>query len=74
MDEMKRCSKCKTVSSLKHNHHQKGIKYNFLDYQNQFIKAHQFIKLNEEGFNDNILQGNIQQTSIEKLSNQQNNK
>ena len=40
---------------LKNDHQQKGIKFNFLDYQLQFIKAYQFIKLNEEeGFNDNI--------------------
>ena len=43
-----------TQPLLKHDHHQKGTKYTFLDYQNQFIKANQFIKLNEEGFNDNI--------------------
>ena len=39
---------------LKHDHQQKGTKFNFLDYQIQFIKAYQFIKLNEERFNKNI--------------------
>ena len=39
---------------LKEVHQQKWIKFNFLDYQLQFIKAYQFIKLNEEGFNENI--------------------
>ena len=39
---------------LKHDHLQGGIKFNFLDYQLQFIKAYQFIKLNEERFNENI--------------------
>ena len=43
-----------TQPLLKHDHHQKGVKYNFLDYQLQFIKAYQFIKLNEERFNENV--------------------
>ena len=33
---------------LKHNHQRKGVKFNFLDYQLQFIKAYQFIKLNAQ--------------------------
>ena len=33
-------------------HRQKGIKFNVLDYQNQFIKAYQFLELNDqEGLN-----------------------
>ena len=40
-----------TQPLLKHIHHQKGTKFNFQDYQLQFIKAYQFIKLNEEGSN-----------------------
>ena len=43
-----------TQPLLKHDHRRKGIKFNFLDYQLQFIKAYQFIKLNEERFNENI--------------------
>ena len=43
-----------TQPLLKHDYQQKGIKFNFLDYQLQFIKAYQFIKLNEERFNENI--------------------
>ena len=43
-----------TQPLLKHDHRQKGTKFNFLDYQLQFIKAYQFIKLNEERFNENI--------------------
>ena len=44
-----------TQPLLKKDHQQKGRKYNFLDYQNQCIKAYQFIKLNiEERFNENI--------------------
>ena len=39
-----------TQPLLKHDHHQKGTKFNFLDYQLQFIKVYQFIKLNEERF------------------------
>ena len=38
----------KTQPFLKAVHSQKDIKYNFLDYQLQFMKAYQFIKLNEE--------------------------
>ena len=38
----------------KQDHLQKGIKFNFFDYQPHFIKAYQFIKLNEERFNENI--------------------
>ena len=37
-----------TQSLLKEVHRQKSTKYNFLDYQLQFIKAYQLIKLIEE--------------------------
>ena len=41
-----------TQPLLKHDHQKKGIKFKFLDYQLQFIKAYQFIKLNgQEGLN-----------------------
>ena len=40
-----------TQPLLKHDHQQKGIKFNFLDYQLQFIKAYQFLNRNEEGLN-----------------------
>ena len=43
-----------TQPLLKQDHRQKGTKFNFQDYQPQFIKAYQFIKLNEEGYNENI--------------------
>ena len=43
-----------TQPLLKHDHQRKGTKYNFLDYQLQFIKAYQLIKLNEEANNDNF--------------------
>ena len=43
-----------TQPLLKQDHLQKSIKFNFLVYQLQFIKAYQFIKLNEERFNENI--------------------
>ena len=39
-----------TQPLLKQNHLQKGIRFNFFDYQLHFIKAYQFIKLNEERF------------------------
>ena len=35
-----------TQPLLKKIHQKKGIKFNFLDYQNQFIKAYQFLELN----------------------------
>ena len=37
-----------TLPLLKQDHQLKGIKFNFLDYQLQFVKAYQIIKLNEE--------------------------
>ena len=43
-----------TQPLLKHDHNQRGTKFNFLDYQLQFIKANQFLKINEEGLNENI--------------------
>ena len=43
-----------TQPLLKQYHLQKGINFSFLYYQIQFIKAYQFIKLNEERFNENI--------------------
>ena len=39
-----------TQPLLREVHSQKGVKFNFLDYQLQFIKTYQFLKLNEEGF------------------------
>ena len=41
-----------TQPLLKQDHQQKGSKFNFLDYQLQFIKAYQFIKLNDERRNE----------------------
>ena len=43
-----------TQPLLKQDHVQKRIKFNFLDYHFQFIKAYQFIKLNEERLNENL--------------------
>ena len=41
-----------TQPLLKKDHQQKGIKFDVLDYQNQFIKAYQFLELNDqEGLN-----------------------
>ena len=37
-----------TQPLLKHDHRQKGIEYNFLDYHLQFMKTYQFIKLNDQ--------------------------
>ena len=44
----------KTQSLLREVHSQKGVKFNFLDYQLQFIKAYQFLNLYEKGFNQNF--------------------
>ena len=43
-----------TQPLLKHDRHLKGTKFNFLEYQPQFIKTYQFLKINEEGYNENI--------------------
>ena len=43
-----------TQPLLKKDHRQKGVKFIFLDYQLQFVKAYQFIKLNEEGYKQKI--------------------
>ena len=40
---------------LKEIHSQKCTKFNFRDYQLQFINAYQFIKLNEEGYNEDFI-------------------
>ena len=37
---------------LKKGHQYEGIKFNFLDYQLQFIKCYELLKLNEEGHNE----------------------
>ena len=58
-----------TQPILKEVHFQKGTQFIFLDYQLQFIKAYQFIKLNEE-FNEDLHWWNIFKTTNEKLSNQ----
>ena len=39
---------------LKKIHQQKGIKDKFLEHQLQFIKAYQFLKLNEGRLNQNL--------------------
>ena len=44
-----------TQPLLEKNCQQKGTKFNFLDYQLQSIKAHQFLQLNEEGPNQNSI-------------------
>ena len=54
-DELKLAFSWKiTQPLLKHDHQKKGTKFNFLDYQLQFIKTYQFIKLNEEGLNEDL--------------------
>ena len=44
-----------TQPFFKHDHHQKGTKFTFLDYRLPSMKAYQFIKLNDqEGLNENL--------------------
>ena len=52
-DELREAFNWKNTQPLiKHDHQQKGIKVIFLDYQLQFIKAYQFLRLNDqEGLN-----------------------
>ena len=51
-EELKKAFSWKiTQPLLKHVHQQKGTTFDFLDFQLQFIKAYQFIKLKEEGLN-----------------------
>ena len=44
----------KTQPLLKQDHQYEGTKFIFVDYQLQFVNAYQIIRLNEEGFNENI--------------------
>ena len=55
-EELKEAVSWKNTQPLLNNDHQfKGTKFNFLGYQFQFIKAYQFLKLNEEDtLNENI--------------------
>ena len=56
-EELSECFSWKNTQHLfKKIHTQKGIKHKFLNYQLQLIKAYQFIKLNEEGFNKDFHQ------------------
>ena len=51
-DELKEAFNWKnTQPLLKPDHQQKSTKFNLLDYQLQFVKAYQFLKLNEQGLN-----------------------
>ena len=60
-----------TQPLLKQEHQHKGTKYNFLDYQLQFVKAYQFIKLNEqEGLSQDFYWWHTQYSTQEKLWNQ----
>ena len=43
-----------TQPLLKQDHRQKGTKFKFLDYQPQFIKTYQFLRLNEERLNEDL--------------------
>ena len=52
-----------TQPLLKKDHQLKGTKFKFLDYQLQFIKAYQFLRLNEEGYNENLYWWDICQTT-----------
>ena len=43
-----------TQPLLKYDHQKKGTKFNFLYNQLEFIKAYQYIKLYEEGLNEDL--------------------
>ena len=59
-DELREAFRSKhTQPLLKHDQLKKGIKFNFLDYELQFIKAYPFIKLNEESFNEDFHRWNL---------------
>ena len=48
-EELQKCFNWKiTQPLLKHDHQQKGTKFNFLDYELQYIITYQILKLNEE--------------------------
>ena len=48
-EELKEAFSAKnTQPLLKHDHQQKGIKFNFFVYQMQFVKANQFSELNDQ--------------------------
>ena len=49
-----------TQPLLKHDQQKKGTEFNFLDCQLQFIKAYEFIKINEEGLKEDLQWWNIQ--------------
>ena len=55
-EELKEAFSWKNTQTLtKHDHQRKGTKFNFIDYQLQFIKAHQFIEINDqEGLNEDL--------------------
>ena len=43
-----------TQPLLKRVHHRKGAKFKFLDFQLQFNKIYQYLRINEERFNQNF--------------------
>ena len=43
-----------TQPLLKNDHQLIGTKFSFLDYQLQNIKAYQFLKLNDQEYNENF--------------------
>ena len=50
-EESRECFNWKnTQPLLKQDHQQKCTKFTFIDYELQFIKSYQFLKLTEEGF------------------------
>ena len=53
-EQLKEAFNWRNTHPLKKGHQKKGTKNNSLDYQLQFIKAYQFIKLNEEGVNEHL--------------------
>ena len=63
-EELKEAFSWKNTQPLsKELHSQKGIKFSPPDYQLQFIEAKEFLKLNEEGLNQDFYWGDTFQTT-----------
>ena len=43
-----------TQPFLEYVHQQNGTKYGFLDYRLQYVKGYQYIKINEERYNEEL--------------------
>ena len=54
-EELREAFNWKNTRSLsKEFHKEEGIKFSYVDYQFEFIKAYQFLKLNKERLNEDV--------------------